>query len=66
MTYLEQFPEYRLEIEQFKEWIQKMLHWLTTSQLGIGESKSGNNHAVWWANHVAACAAFTGNDALVN
>lgn len=66
MTYLEEFPEYRMEIGQFKEWVRKMLHWLTTSPLGIGESQSGNNHAVWWANHVAACAAFTGNDYEVN
>ncbi len=62
MTYLEQYPEYRSELDQFRQWVREMLQWLTTSRLGLAERHSGNNHAAWWANHVAACAAFAGDE----
>ncbi|TVY10922.1 alginate lyase family protein [Paenibacillus cremeus] len=44
-----------------REWLSQMLEWLTTSKIGLDESRSSGNHAVWWTTHVAAYAAYTGN-----
>ena len=41
-----------------RKWFEDYLHWLTTSQNGIDEKTSGNNHATWWAAQVAAVATF--------
>ena len=48
-----------------RRWFADYLRWMTTSQKGLDEKKSGNNHATWWTAQVAAYASFTGNnDAL--
>jgi hypothetical protein len=39
-------------------WFEDYLHWLTTSNNGIDEKRSGNNHASWWTAQVAAVATF--------
>ncbi|WP_165842272.1 alginate lyase family protein [Paenibacillus xerothermodurans] len=62
MGFLGEYAEWQSELDGMRQWLSQMLDWLTTSEIGIAESKAGNNHAVWWATHVAAYAAFTGND----
>ena len=62
LGFLEEWPDWRKELEGMREWLKAMLDWLTTSRIGIAESRSGNNHAVWWTTHVAACAAFLGDE----
>ena len=44
-----------------RQWYADYLKWATTSQKGLSEKKSGNNHATWWTAQMAAYAAFTGN-----
>lgn len=55
--------EWKKEMEGVRSWVSDMLTWMTTSQKGIEESENGNNHASWWAVHVAAFASFTDNRA---
>ena len=49
-----------------KKWFQDYLAWLTTSENGNNEKRSGNNHASWWTAQVAAIATFVENDAQQN
>jgi hypothetical protein len=44
-------------------WFAAYTKWLTTSRNGLGEKKSGNNHASWWVAQVAAYAGFAGDSA---
>ena len=37
-----------------REWFAAFAKWMTTSQKGLDEKKSGNNHATWWTAQVAA------------
>jgi len=46
------------------KWFEDYLHWLTTSQNGIDEKTSGNNHASWWTAQVAAIATFGQDDKM--
>jgi len=46
-----------------RQWYADYLKWATTSEKGLAEKKSGNNHATWWTEQMAAYAAFTGNAA---
>lgn len=46
-----------------RQWFADYLHWATTSQKGLSEKSSGNNHATWWTAQMAAYAAFTRNAA---
>jgi len=46
-----------------KKWFQDYLAWLTSSENGNNEKRSGNNHASWWTAQVAAIATFVDNDA---
>ena len=46
-----------------RQWYTDYLKWSTTSQKGLSEKNSGNNHATWWTAQMAAYAAFTGNAA---
>jgi hypothetical protein len=41
-----------------RKWFEEYLDWLTHSKNGIGERRSGNNHASWWTAQVAAVATF--------
>jgi len=45
-----------------RRWLTDYLHWMTTSDKGLDEKKSGNNHATWWTAQAAAYAAYL-NDA---
>src|SRR5215813_11399136 len=42
-------------------WFGEFTKWMTASQKGLDEKKSGNNHSTWWTAQVAAYAGFTGN-----
>jgi hypothetical protein len=44
-----------------RTWYADFLTWMTTSQKGLDEKKSGNNHATWWTAQVAAYGALTSN-----
>jgi len=46
-----------------RRWFADYLKWLNTSQYGLDEKKSGNNHATWWTAQAASFAAFTGDAA---
>ena len=41
-----------------RQWFADFLKWMTTSQKGVDEKNSGNNHATWWTAQVAAYATF--------
>ncbi len=45
------------------QWFADYLKWMNTSDKGLAEKKSGNNHATWWTAQAAAYAAFTGDAA---
>jgi hypothetical protein len=45
-----------------RQWFSEFMNWMTTSEKGLDEKKSGNNHATWWTAQVAAYATFV-NDA---
>jgi len=47
-------------------WLAAMLRWLTGSDKGRDEAANGNNHASWWAVHVAAFAAATGEGGVAD
>ncbi len=48
------------------QWFSRFLTWMTTSDKGKAEGKSGNNHATWWTAQVAAYATLTGNQAALD
>jgi hypothetical protein len=45
-----------------RRWFAEYLRWMTTSEKGLDEKNSGNNHATWWTAQVAAYASYV-NDA---
>jgi hypothetical protein len=46
-----------------RRWFAEFNRWMTTSKNGVGEKKSGNNHASWWTAQVAAYADMAGDPA---
>jgi Alginate lyase len=46
-----------------RQWFTQFTKWMTTSEKGLDEKKSGNNHATWWTAQVAAYASFNGDGA---
>jgi hypothetical protein len=48
-----------------RQWFSGFLKWMTTSEKGLDEKKSGNNHATWWTAQVAAYAALTDDAAVL-
>ncbi len=42
-------------------WFREYLHWLTTSQNGLGESRATNNHGTCWVLQAAAFAHLVGD-----
>jgi hypothetical protein len=48
-----------------KKWFAEYVHWMTTSQNGIEERDSKNNHAACWLMQVAAFAKVTDNRELL-
>ena len=49
---------------QLDNWFGDYLDWLQTSELGIGESNSDNNHGTWYDLQVAAIAYYLGEHEL--
>jgi Alginate lyase len=65
MSFLERRPEWDRNVsEGMRSWFRSYMEWLTTSEKGLAEKKSGNNHATWWAAQVAAYAGFTRDPAV--
>jgi len=50
-------------VDGVHRWFADYLHWMTTSQKGLDEKKSGNNHATWWTAQAAAYASLVGDAA---
>lgn len=46
------------------KWFREYLSWLTTSDIGIKEGKTTNNHSVWYDAQVAAIALWVGETPL--
>ncbi len=42
-------------------WFGDYIKWLISSEKGISEKKSGNNHSTWWTAQVAAYSLFVGD-----
>jgi hypothetical protein len=47
-----------------RRWFADYMKWMNTSQKGLDEKKSGNNHATWWTAQVAAYATLVGDQAM--
>ncbi|HLK65682.1 MAG TPA: alginate lyase family protein [Bryobacteraceae bacterium] len=47
-----------------RTWFADYMKWMNTSQKGLDEKKSGNNHATWWTAQVAAYATLAGDQAM--
>ena len=47
-----------------RRWFADYMTWMNTSQKGLDEKKSGNNHATWWTAQVAAYATLVGDQAM--
>src|SRR5262249_33663060 len=45
------------------QWFADYMKWKTTSQKGLDEKKSGNNHMTWWTAQVSAFATLVGDAA---
>lgn len=45
------------ELAAVRKWFEEYLRWLTHSDKGLDEKRSGNNHATWWTAQVAAYAS---------
>jgi hypothetical protein len=50
--------------EGVRRWFAGYMTWMNTSQKGLDEKKSGNNHATWWTAQVAAYATLVGDQAM--
>jgi len=62
---LEKSPLYsKDDDEAMKQWFSSYLDWMLTSKHGIHESKSSNNHGVWYDAQLSAYALFSGNREL--
>ncbi len=49
---------------RMRQWCADYLRWLRTSEHGIGEGKTRNNHATWYDAQIASLALFTGQREL--
>lgn len=65
LGFIEEYPEWKNELDGMKQWVREMLIWLTTSPKGLEEKHNGNNHTTWWCAQVAAYAAFVGEGTLL-
>lgn len=65
MGYAADHPAWGTVLAGMKDWLSELLAWLTTSRIGLDESRSGNNHEMWWYVHTAAYASFTDNTLLL-
>lgn len=64
--YISQLTAYEDTINGLKEWFGDYLHWMNTSEKGLEEKNHFNNHSNWWNAQVAAFAAFSGKETLLN
>ena len=51
--------------EGIKQWVSEMYTWLTTSDMGIKESRMKNNHSTAYYMQLMAYAEFMGDDAAI-
>jgi hypothetical protein len=64
MEFLEQTGRWNAKDQAaVRRWFQEYLHWLTSSEYGLDEKNSGNNHATWWTAQLAAVASFLQDEA---
>lgn len=49
-----------------KQWFADYLNWLVTSDFGIKESNTTNNHSAWYCAQVATFSIYSGNISLAN
>ncbi|HEC02901.1 MAG TPA: alginate lyase [Phycisphaerales bacterium] len=49
---------------RMRQWCADYLEWLGTSDHGLGEAKTRNNHATWYDAQVVSLALFTGQEGL--
>lgn len=56
------FP--KKESKLLREWFGKLLHWMTTSEQGIGESNTKNNHSIAYDAQIISFAMYAGNTKL--
>lgn len=49
------------DYQAMKQWFGDYVTWLTTSEHGVAESKSENNHGTWHAQQVVLYSLFAGN-----
>lgn len=49
--------------EGVRRWYADYLRWMTTSEKGLDEKKTLNNHATYWTAQVAAYASLVGDEA---
>ncbi len=47
-----------------RRWFADYMKWMNTSQKGLDEKRSGNNHATWWTAQVAAYATLVDDSSL--
>ena len=55
-----------LEQESLQVWFREYLHWMKTSEKGIAERKTINNHAICWALQAAEFARLVGDEDIRN
>lgn len=48
--------------KELKQWFSQYLNWLLTSENGIEEAKTQNNHAVWFDVQISSVAIFAGRE----
>jgi hypothetical protein len=53
------------DFQNFQQWFEAYLRWLTSSTNGLQERASSNNHGICWAMQSAQFAVLTGNNALL-
>ena len=51
------------DFKALQQWFADYVHWLRTSEHGIGESKSENNHGTWYMQQVVLFSLFAGDEA---
>ena len=49
--------------QAMRQWFRDYVHWLRTSEHGMAESKSKNNHGSWYAQQVVLYSLFAGDPA---
>lgn len=53
-------------VEELKQWHEKLLEWLVTSEIGVAEAKAVNNHGTFYDLGCCVIARFTNNQAIID